>query len=164
MPSMDIVNKLDMAEVINALEQARKEINQRYDFKGTNTSFELNEKEKSIAVKSTDADKLTAAFNVMLERMMKRNVSPKVLDRQKLEEAPGGIVKQTIKLKDGITDESAKKVVKLLKDAFPKGLTVSINGDLVRATSKSRDQLQEVITFLRGQELDVPLQFTNRRD
>lgn len=163
MPSMDIVNKLELPEVSNAVEQAKKEIAQRYDFKGTNTSFELNEKEKSILLKANSRDRLDAAFNVLLERMVKRNVSPKVLDRQKLEEVPGGMVKQSVKLKDGIDDASAKAVVKLIRDNFPK-VQGSINGDLVRASSKSRDLLQEVIAFLRGQDLAVPLQFTNFRD
>ena len=163
MPSMDIVNKLEMTEVVNALEQAKKEVGQRYDFRGTNTSFELNEKEKSIQLKSNSDDRLNAAFNVLLERMVKRNVSPKVLDRQKLEEVPGGMVKQTVKLKDGLDEVNAKAVVKLIKESFPK-VQGSINGDLVRASSKSRDQLQEVKSFLLGQELAVPLQFTNYRD
>lgn len=163
MPSMDIVNKLEFPEVVNATEQARKEISQRYDFKGTNTQLEVNEKEKTITLKSNGEDRITAAFQVLLERMIKRNVSPKVLDRQKLEQAPGGIVTQKIKLKDGIDDVNAKKIVKLLKDNFPK-VQGSIQKDVVRASSKSRDDLQSVIAFLRGQEMDVPLQFTNFRD
>ena len=163
MPSMDIVNKLEMPEVANAIEQAKKELAQRYDFKGTNTALELSEKDKTLTIKSNSDDRLNAAFIVLLERMMKRNVSPKVLDRQKLEQAPGGIVKQVVKLKDGIDDVSAKKVVKLIKETFPK-VQGSINGNLVRATGKKRDDLQEVIAFLRGQEFEVPLQFTNFRD
>ncbi len=160
---MDIVNKLEFPEVLNATEQARKELGQRYDFKGTNTQLEVNEKEKTITIKSSSDDRLGAAFNVLLERMVKRNVSPKVLDRQKLEEAPGGVVTQKVKLKDGIDDVSAKKIVKLLKDNFPK-VQGSIQKDVVRASSKSRDDLQAVIAFLRSQELEVPLQFTNFRD
>lgn len=163
MPSMDIVNKLEMPEVANAIEQAKKELAQRYDFKGTNTALELSEKDKTLTIKSNSDDRLNAAFIVLLERMMKRNVSPKVLDRQKLEQAPGGIVKQVVKLKDGIDDVSAKKVVKLIKETFPK-VQGSINGNLVRATGKKRDDLQEVIAFLRSQEFEVPLQFTNFRD
>jgi len=163
MPSMDIVNKLEMPEVSNATEQARKEIVQRYDFKGTNTQLELNEKEKTVTIKSSSEDRLGAAFNVLLERMVKRNVSPKVLDRQKLEEAPGGVVTQKVKLKDGIDDVSAKKIVKLIKENFPK-VQGSIQKDVVRASSKSRDDLQSVIAFLRSQDLEVPLQFTNFRD
>lgn len=160
---MDIVNKLEFPEVLNATEQARKELGQRYDFKGTNTTLEVNEKEKTITIKSTSEDRLGAAFGVLLERMVKRNVSPKVLDRQKLEEAPGGVVTQKVKLKDGIDDVSAKKIVKLIKDNFPK-VQGSIQKDVVRASSKSRDELQSVIAFLRGQDLEVPIQFTNFRE
>lgn len=163
MPSMDIVNKLDLLEVATAVDQAKKEVAQRYDFKGTNTTYELTEKDKTILLKSSSEDRVHAAFNVLLERMVKRNVSPKVLDRQKLEELPGGMVKQLVKLKDGIDDASLKVVVKAIKENFPK-VTGSINGDLVRASSKSRDALQDVMAHLRGLDLPVPIGFMNFRD
>jgi cyclic-di-GMP-binding protein len=163
MPSMDIVNKLDLLEVTTAVDQAKKEVAQRYDFKGTNTTYEFVEKDKTILLKSNSDDRVNAAFTVLMERLMKRNVSPKVLDRQKLEELPGGMVKQLVKLKDGIDVENAKAVVKIIKERFPK-VTASINGDLVRASSKSRDELQDVIAHFRTVDLPVPLGFTNRRD
>ena len=163
MPSVDIVNKLDLLEVNTALDQAKKEVAQRYDFKGTNTTFELIEKDKSILVKSNSEDRVMAAVGVLMERMVKRNISPKVLDRQKLEELPGGMVKQLVKLKDGIDVENAKNVVRIIKEKFPK-VSASINGDLVRVSSKSRDDLQQVLAHLRGLDLPVPLAEANRRD
>lgn len=163
MPSVDVVNKLDLLEVTTAVDQAKKEVNQRYDFKGTNTTYELVEKDKTILLKSNSDDRVNAAFNVLLERLMKRNVSPKVLDRQKLEELPGGMVKQLVKLKDGIDSENAKAVVKIVKETFPK-VTASINGDLVRLSSKSRDELQSVLQHLRSIDFPLPLHETNRRD
>ena len=163
MPSVDIVNKLDLLEVNTALDQAKKEVAQRYDFKGTSTTFELTEKDKTILVKSNSEDRVMAAVGVLMERMVKRNISPKVLDRQKLEELPGGMVKQLVKLKDGIDVENAKSVVRIIKENFPK-VSASINGDLVRVSSKSRDDLQQVLTHLRGLDLPVPLAEANRRD
>lgn len=163
MPSMDIVNKLEMPEVLNAVEQARKEIGGRYDFKNTNTALEVDEKLKTITIRSTAADRINASYEVLLQRLVKRNVSIKVLDPQANEELPGGTVKRTIKLRDGIDDTIAKKIVKLVKETQPK-VSASINGNLVRCSSKSRDSLQEVIALLRGQEYEVPLQFTNFRD
>jgi len=163
MPSVDIVNKLDLLEVNTALDQAKKEVAQRYDFKGTSTTFELTEKDKTILVKSNSEDRVMAAVGVLMERMVKRNISPKVLDRQKLEELPGGMVKQLVKLKDGIDVENAKNVVRIIKENFPK-VSASINGDLVRVSSKSRDDLQQVLTHLRGLDLPVPLAEANRRD
>ena len=163
MPSVDIVNKLDLLEVTTAVDQAKKEVAQRYDFKGTSTSFELTEKDKTILLKSNSEDRLNAAFGVLMERCMKRNVSPKVLDRQKLEELPGGMFKQIVKLKDGIDSENAKAVVKIVKETFPK-VSASINGDLVRVSSKSRDELQSVLAHLRGLDFPLPLGETNRRE
>ena len=164
MPSFDVVNKLEMPEVQNAVEQARKEIIGRYDFKGTNSALEVDEKKKEITIRSNSADRVAAAFDVLMARLMKRNISPKVLESLANEELPGGTVKRIIKLKDGIDDVNAKKVVALIKEAFPKNASASINANLVRVTSKSRDSLQEVIAFLRSQDLPVPLQFTNPRD
>jgi uncharacterized protein YajQ (UPF0234 family) len=163
-PSMDVVNKLDMVEVLTAVDQARKEVIGRYDFKATNTAFDVDEKAKTITIRSNGDDRIAAAFEVMLGRMMKRNVSPKNLDSQKNEALPGGTVKRLVKLVDGIDEVNAKKVVAMIKEAHGKSCTASINGNLVRVSSKSRDSLQEVIAFLRGKEMSVPLQFTNFRD
>ena len=163
MASFDVVNKLEMPEVMNALEQAKKEIAQRYDFKGTNTSMVLDEKAKTLTIQSASDNRVDAARDVLETRLVKRNVSLKCLDRQKVEPAPGGTSRQVIKLRDGIDDVNAKKIVKMLKDGFPK-VQASINGNLVRVSSKSKDALQEVIAYLRGQDLEVPLQFINPRD
>lgn len=164
MPSFDVVNKLEMPEVQNAAEQARKEIIGRYDFKGTNTLLEVDEKKKEITIRSNSADRVAAAYDVLMGRLMKRNISPKVLESLANEELPGGTVKRIIKLKDGLDDVNSKKVVALIKENFPKTASASINANLVRVSSKSRDSLQDVIQFLRGQDLPVPLQFTNPRD
>ena len=164
MPSFDVVNKLEFPEVQNAVEQARKEIIGRYDFKGTNTVLEVDEKLKTITLRSSSADRVAAAYDVLMARLMKRNISPKVLDAQPNEELPGGTVKRVTKLKEGIDDVNAKKLVGMIREAFPKGATASINGNLVRISSKSRDSLQEVIQYLKAQDLPVPLQFTNPRD
>lgn len=164
MPSFDVVNKLEMTEVANAVEQARKEVGGRYDFKNTNTAFDLDDKAKTITLRSSGADRIAAAYEVLLGRLVKRNVSPKVLDPQADEELPGGTIKRPIKLKDGIDDVNAKKVVGLVRERFGKNCQASINANLVRVTSKSRDALQEVMAFLRAQDLAVPLQFTNFRD
>jgi uncharacterized protein YajQ (UPF0234 family) len=160
---MDVVNKLEMPEVLNAVEQARKEIGGRYDFKNTNTALEVDDKAKTITIRSTAADRIDASYEVLLQRLVKRNVSIKVLDPQANEELPGGTVKRTIKLRDGIDDVIAKKIVKLVKETQPK-VSASINGNLVRCSSKSRDSLQEVIALLRAQDYELPLQFTNFRD
>jgi hypothetical protein len=160
---MDVANKLDMMEVANAVEQAKKEVVGRFDFKNTNTTLELNDKDKTITLKSSADDRVAAALEVLLGRLVKRNVSPKVVDRQKVEAATGGTSRQVIKLRDGIDDVNAKKVVKLVKDAFPK-VQASIQGNLVRCSAKSRDDLQAVIAMLREQDLEVPLQFLNFRD
>ena len=164
MPSFDVVNKLDMVEVTNGVDQARKEVGGRYDFKGTNTLFELDAEKKTITLRSSSEDRIAAAYDVLMARMVKRNVSPKVLDGGAPEQLPGGTVKKTIKLKDGIDDVNAKIIVGLIRDNLGKLAQASINGNLVRVSSKSRDSLQEVIAFLRGQDLAVPLQFINPRD
>ena len=163
MPSMDIVNKLEMPEVVNAIEQAKKEIVQRFDFKGTNTTVELNDKDKTILVKSASDNRVAAAVDVLEGRLVKRSVSLKCLDKQKIEPGPNNTSKQTIKLRDGIDEENAKKIVKQIKEKHPK-VQPSIQGNAVRASSKSRDFLQEVIADLRGAEFPLPLQFINFRD
>ncbi len=163
MPSMDVVNKLEWPEVVNAVDQARKEIGQRFDFKGTNTVLELNEKEKSLEIRSSTDDRVTAALDVVETRLVKRAVSLKCLDKQKVEPGPGGTSKQKIKLRDGIDDVNAKKLVKHVKDSHPK-VQASINGNFVRCSSKSRDSLQEVIAAMKALDFELPLAFVNFRD
>ena len=163
MPSFDVVNKIEIPEDANAIDQARKEVGGRYDFKNTNTVFEFDDKKLVITIRSSSSDRITAANEVLLQRMVKRNISSKVLDPKADEELPGGTVKREIKLKNGIDAENAKKVTGLIKERV-KNCQASINGDLVRVTSKSKDTLQEVIAYLRGQDLAVPLQFINPRD
>ncbi|HVO29736.1 MAG TPA: YajQ family cyclic di-GMP-binding protein [bacterium] len=164
MPTFDVMNKLEMSEVTNAVEQARKEVGGRYDFKGTNTAFDLDDKKLTVTIRSTSADRINAAYEVLLQRMSKRNISVKALDPQADEELPGGTVKRVIKLKNGIDAENAKKITGMIKERFSKNCQASINGDLVRVSSKSKDALQEVMGALRVQDLPVPIAFGNFRD
>ncbi|MEW5850954.1 MAG: YajQ family cyclic di-GMP-binding protein [Myxococcota bacterium] len=161
MPSFDIVSKCDLHEVDNAVEQARKEINQRFDFKDTRTEIEKTA-DGSLLLKSTTEDRLKAALDVLQTRLVKRNVSLKFLDVGKLE-GSGQNVRQTLKIKQGIADEPAKKIQRLVKDSKIK-VQASIQGDTVRVTGKQRDDLQSVMALLRGQDLGIELQFTNFRD
>lgn len=164
MPTFDVMNKLDMPEVTNAVEQARKEVGGRYDFKNTNTAFDLDDKKLTVTIRSTSVDRINAAYEVLLQRMSKRNISIKALDPQADEELPGGTVKRTIKLKNGIDADNAKKITALVKERFSKNCQASINGDLVRVSSKSKDALQEVMGALRVYDLPVPIAFGNFRD
>ena len=160
MPSFDVVSKVDLMELDNALNVAVKEISTRYDFRGTNTSLERTP--EGIILRSSDEPHLEAAITVLRERMAKRNVPPRCLDPQKVEPASAKSVRQTVKVKQGIEVETAKKLVKKIKDSKIK-VQASIQGDLVRVSGKSRDLLQEAIQLLRGSDFGLELQFTNYR-
>jgi uncharacterized protein YajQ (UPF0234 family) len=162
MPSFDVVSELDMQEVRNAVDQAAREISQRYDFKGTDSSIEL--KEKTIELHTESEPRLQALRQVLEEKMVKRQVSLKALDYGTVEEAAKGTVRQTVTLRMGITDEKAKTVGKFIKGLGMKGVQHQIQGDQVRVTGKKRDDLQTVIGKLKDEDFDLPLQFTNFRD
>lgn len=158
--SFDIVSKLDMQELSNAVNQAMKEIGSRFDFKGSKSSIDLGENDLTLL--SEDEGKLKQVIDVLETKAIKREISLKSFDFGKIEPASGGTVRQVVKLRQGIDQDNAKKIVKLIKDSKIK-VQVAIQGDSVRVTGKSRDDLQEVIQLLRNADLAVALQFTNYR-
>jgi uncharacterized protein YajQ (UPF0234 family) len=162
MPSFDVVSELDMQEVRNAVDQTAREIAQRFDFKGTDSKVEL--KEKTIEIHTESEPRLQALRQVLEEKMVKRQVSLKALDYGTVEEATKGTVRQTVTLRMGITDEKARAVGKFIKGLGKKGVQHQIQGEQVRVTGKKRDDLQAVIAALKGEDFDLPLQFTNFRD
>jgi uncharacterized protein YajQ (UPF0234 family) len=162
MPSFDVVSEVDAQEVRNAVDQASRELSTRFDFKGTSSSVELNDLE--IEMRSSSEDRLTALRQVLEEKLVKRKVSLKALDYQKVEDASGGTVRQTAKINAGISSEKAKAVNKAIKDLGLKGIQSQTQGDQVRVTGKKRDDLQAVIAGLKEVDLEIPLQFNNFRD
>jgi len=162
MPSFDVVSELDMQEVRNAVDQTAREISQRFDFKGTDSSVEL--KEKTIEIHTESEPRLHALRQVLEEKMVKRHVSLKALDYGQVEEATKGTVRQTVTLRMGITDEKARAVGKFIKGLGKKGVQHQIQGEQVRVTGKKRDDLQAVIAALKDEDFDLPLQYTNFRD
>ena|SRR3989304_1093940 len=164
MPSLDIVSEIDMQEVDNAVNQARKEIEQRYDFKGSKSEINLEkEKEKEgITVLADDDYKLKAIIDILQSKFIKRGISIKSLDYGKAEAASGSMVRQVIKLKNGIPTEKAKEIIKIIKETKLK-VQSQIQEEQVRVTGKNIDDLQEIIALLKGKELDIPLQFENFR-
>lgn len=162
MPSFDVVSELDMQEVRNAVDQTAREISQRFDFKGTDSSVEL--KEKTIEIHTESEPRLSALTQVLQEKMVKRQVSLKALDFGAIEEATKGTVRQTVTLRVGISDEKAREVGKYIKGLGLKGIQHQIQGDQLRVNGKKRDDLQGVIAALKDKDFDLPLQFTNFRD
>jgi cyclic-di-GMP-binding protein len=162
MPSFDVVSEIDEQEVRNAVDQAGRELATRFDFKGTDSSVELNGLE--ITLRSVSEDRLRAARQVLEEKLVKRKVSLKALDYGKVEEASGATARQVATLQAGISSEKAKDVNKLIKGLGLKGIQSQTQGDQVRVTGKKRDDLQSVIASLKEADLGIPLQFTNFRD
>ncbi len=162
MPSFDVVSKVDWAEFGNALLQAQKEIGQRFDFRNTDTSLEKNE--EGIVILANAVDRCKAALVVLEEKLVKRKVSLKHLDRQDPSKGPRGTLRLLVKLKEGIETEKAKQIVKLVKESKVK-VQASIHEDAVRVSGKKRDDLQEMMRLLRAaDDLELDLQFTNFRD
>src|SRR5512138_1021626 len=159
MPSFDVVSELDLMEVENAFNQARKEIGQRFDFKGTHTDLE-RDKEGHVIVRAGSEGRAEAALEVLMEKLAKRGVPLEGLDPQKLEPASGGHVRQLVKLKKGIKQEDARKLVALVKEAGLK-VQAAIQGEAVRITGKKKDDLQAVMQLVRGAQLGLPLSFQN---
>ena len=164
MPSFDIVNKVNAQEVDNAFQQARKEIEQRYDFKGTETLLEKKDKDQGIQIRSSTEQRLEAAREVLMQKLAKRGVSLRGVKYGTVEQS-GKIVQQLLTFTQGIESEKAKAIVKLIKDSKLK-VQGAIQGDSVRVSAKSRDDLQAVIQLVRGKqdELGVDTQFENFRD
>ncbi|MDY0269117.1 YajQ family cyclic di-GMP-binding protein [Trichloromonas sp.] len=160
MPSFDIVSKVDMQEIDNAVNQTRKEIDQRFDFKGTHN--EINLEKDAIALLGADDYKLDAVIDVLKGKLVRRNVSPKCLDYGKKEPASGGAVRQRVAIVQGVSTEKGKEIVKFIKETKLK-VQAQIMEDQVRVTGKKIDDLQEVIQAVKGHDFGVELQFVNMR-
>ncbi|TJY43121.1 YajQ family cyclic di-GMP-binding protein [Cohnella pontilimi] len=158
--SFDIVSKVDMQEVNNAVQQALKEIETRFDFKGSKSDLKLED--EAIVAQSDDDYKLKSVIDILQSKLMKRGVPIRNLDYGKIEPASGGTVRQTIKLKQGIDQDNAKKINTLIRDSKLK-IKSQIQGDQIRVTGKSKDDLQDAMSLLRGAELPLELQFSNYR-
>jgi uncharacterized protein YajQ (UPF0234 family) len=162
MPSFDVVSEIDNQELKNAVDQAQRELANRYDFKNTNSSIELTN--LNLTLKTASEDRLRALKILLEERLVKRGVSLKCLDWGKVEQASGDTVRQLVTIKVGINSEKAKEVNKLIKEKGPKGVSSQTQSDQVRVTGKKRDDLQTVISLLKSTDLGIPLQFINFRD
>ncbi|MCD5412464.1 YajQ family cyclic di-GMP-binding protein [Thermodesulfovibrionales bacterium] len=160
--SFDIVCKVDMQEVSNAVNQAAKEIGQRFDFKGSKSSVELDKDKGIIALISEDEQKLRSVIDILQSKLIKRKVPLKTLSYGKVEQAAGNTVRQAVALQQGIPQEKGKELVKLIKDIKLK-VAVEIQKDQVRVRGKKTDDLQTIIATLKERDLGVHLQFTNFR-
>ncbi len=159
--SFDVVSKVDIQEVKNAIDQASKEVNARFDLKSSKSTIAL-EGEDTLQLASQDEYTLKAVIEILSQKLVKRGVSLKNLEYEKIEPASNSSVRQKIKLKQGVNSDVAKKVVAMVKDSKKKA-QASIQGDTVRITSKDRDTLQELMAALRGKDFGLELQFTNFR-
>ncbi|EPZ46201.1 YajQ family cyclic di-GMP-binding protein [Alicyclobacillus acidoterrestris] len=158
--SFDIVSKVDLQEVTNAVTQARREIETRFDFKGSKSEIRLED--EALTLISDDEYKLSQVLDVLQTKLIKRDVSLKALKPGKIEPAAGGTVRQVFALQQGIDQNVAKQITKLIRDSKLK-VQAQIQGDQVRVKGKNRDDLQQVIQLLKSADIDVPLQFTNYR-
>jgi uncharacterized protein YajQ (UPF0234 family) len=163
MCSFDVTSNVDLQEVDNALNQARKEVAQRYDFKGSKASIEFDAKESKLVLVADDEFKLHALWEVVQTRLVRRNVPVRNLSRGAAQPAANTTVRQEITLQQGIPSEKAKDIVKFLKDAKLKKVQASIQGDQLRVQSASKDDLQEAMRLLREGDFGVALQFGNYR-
>lgn len=158
--SFDIVSKTDYAEVTNALNQTEKEVSQRFDFKGSKAAVELNGKD--LIMSAEDDTRLRNMNDILQSKLLKRGISLKALDYQKIEPAAGGTVRQLVKIQQGIPIDKAKEVVKFIKDAKLK-VQASIQGETVRVSGKDRDTLQDTIARLKANDFGIDMQFDNFR-
>jgi uncharacterized protein YajQ (UPF0234 family) len=159
-PSFDIVSKVDRQEVDNALNQAAKEISTRYDFKGVDASIAWSG--ESIVIKANSEERCNAVLDVFKEKLVKRQISLKTLDAGE-PQASGKEYRLTASVNEGISQDNAKKVAKIIRDEGPKGVQPQIQGDQLRVSAKKKDDLQAVISLLKGKDLDFAVQFTNYR-
>jgi hypothetical protein len=162
MPTFDIVSEVDMQEVRNAVDQANREAATRFDFKNTDSSIELGEKE--LVLRSSTEDRLRALHQVLDEKLVKRQVSLKAFDAGKIEEAQKGTARQHIAIRAGISADHAKRLNKFIKDLGLKGVSSQTQGEQLRVSGKKRDDLQEVIAKCKAEDFGIPLQFSNFRD
>ena len=162
MPTFDVVSEIDMQEVTNAVDQARREVANRYDFKNTNSTLDLSDKE--IVLHSVSKDRLTALRQVLEEKLVKRKVSLKALDYQTVEDAAGGTARQHVHLVAGISRDKATTINKFIKGLGLKGVQSQVQGEQLRVTGKKRDDLQSAIQAMRAEDFGIPLQYSNFRD
>jgi uncharacterized protein YajQ (UPF0234 family) len=162
MPSFDIVSEVDRQEVRNAIDQAEREVNNRFDFKNTNSTIEQND--LVITLRTVSEDRLAALRVVIEEKLVKRGLSLKGLDYGKIEEATHNTVRQVVTIKVGISGDKAREINRAIKEKGPKGVSSQTQGESVRVTGKKRDDLQAVMSLLKGMDLEIPLQFNNMRD
>jgi uncharacterized protein YajQ (UPF0234 family) len=160
--SFDVVSKSEMPEVVNAIQQAMKEIQQRYDLKDSKSNIELIEKDLKITLSSADEYKLKSVNEVLESKLVKRKVPLKGLSYGKVEPSAGSSVRQEITLQQGISTEKAREIVKRIKDSKLK-VQASIQGDFVRVSGRDRDVLQQAIALLRNEDFGIDMQFTNYR-
>jgi uncharacterized protein YajQ (UPF0234 family) len=162
MPSFDIISEVDDQMLDNAINNLKKEILNRFDFRGSKTEIELQKKEKNLHIVTEDEMKMRQIEDVMISKLMKQNINPACLDMGKEHYASGNMVKKDIKLKQGIDKETAKKIIKHIKDS---GLKVQsqIMDDIIRVTGKKIDDLQEVISLCKAADFELPLQFENMK-
>ena len=161
--SFDVTSNIDMPEVDNALNQARKEIAQRFDFKGSNAAIDLDAKANTLTLTAEDNFKLESVWDVLQTRLIKRNVPVKNMKREEIQAAAGSSVRQVITLQQGIPSDAAREIVKHLKDLKLKKVQAQIQADQVRVTSASKDDLQDAMQALRARDFGVSLQFGNYR-
>jgi cyclic-di-GMP-binding protein len=161
MPAFDVVCRVDLQEVDNAIQQTLREVGQRFDFR--NTPTELRREEAAVHLRSADEWKLRALGEILRERLARRQVPLKALEAGPVEPGPAGSAKQRIDLQQGIASDKAREIVKLVKDTKLK-VQVAIQGDQLRVSGKKRDELQAVMALLRDRDLGIALQFTNFRD
>ena len=162
MPSFDIVNKIDAQTLDNAINNARKEIVTRYDFRDSKTSIELDKKAMSLHILTENEMKIKAVEDIIMQRMAKQGIDPQVLDLGKEQYAAGNMVKKDLKIKEGIDKDVARKIVKLIKESKLK-VEPSMMEDQVRVNGKKIDDLQQVISMLRKGDFGIPLQFVNMK-
>lgn len=162
--SFDITSSVDLQEVDNAINQAKKEVAQRYDFKGSKASIELKRAENLIDLVADDAFKMDALWDILQTRLIRRNVPVKNLKLSDPSPMSGGLVKKTVTLQQGVSSDAAKAIIKFLKDQKLRKVQASIQGDQVRVSSPSKDELQATIALLRGEDFGIALSFGNYRE
>jgi len=162
-PSFDVVSEVNLAEVVNAVQQAQKEVVQRFDLKGTTAAISLDEKEKTIELAADDDFGLKAVNDILQNKLIKRSVALKSLSYGTVEPAAKGTVRQKVTIQQGIPTEKAKEIVKAIKDAKLK-VQAAIQSDQVRVSGKKRDDLQAAIALLKSKDFGLPLQFSNYRN
>jgi uncharacterized protein YajQ (UPF0234 family) len=162
MPSFDIVSGVDRQELKNAVDQAQRELANRFDFKNTDSSIEL--KDLELTLRTSSEDRLRALKLLLEEKLVKRQVSLKGVDWGKIEQASGESVRQIVTVKVGINSDKAREINKLIKEKGPKGVSSQTQGEQIRVTGKKRDDLQETMALLKSSDLEVPIQFENFRD